>query len=330
MRIKLVGLVALVLLCISAFLPLTVYASADTTAPTLNAWVSGDKLQATASDDSSGIDAILVDGKRINYLVNGAVTVNLKDYAGTDSAITVQAVDFAGNKSETVKITNPYYTPPAATPAPTTAPIVPVSSPATPTPTASPQPESSQPAASERPVQSNPYALDPNADNPLTPEGAGETVDNASSEQGKEFFTINTPDGNTFYLVIDRQRGDHDVYFLNAVTESDLKALAEKDGNTSELEPVPTLEPTPEPSPELEPEPEPEPEEKGGINPLIIILLVAAAGGAGYYFKVLRPKKAQAVENAFDEDMDDEDEEGYEFDDGYYGNAEEYPEDDIE
>lgn len=53
-------------------------------------------------------------------------------------------------------------------------------------------------------------------------------VDNASDEQGKEFYTIMTPDENVFYLIIDKQRDSENVYFLNAVTESDLMALAQK------------------------------------------------------------------------------------------------------
>lgn len=52
-------------------------------------------------------------------------------------------------------------------------------------------------------------------------------VDNATDADGKEFFTITTPAENVFYLVIDRQRETENVYFLNAVTEADLLALAE-------------------------------------------------------------------------------------------------------
>ena len=64
---------------------------------------------------------------------------------------------------------------------------------------------------------------------PFTPEGTGTVVDNATDGDGKEFFTITTPSENVFYLIIDRQRDGQNVYFLNAVTEKDLLALAEKD-----------------------------------------------------------------------------------------------------
>lgn len=63
---------------------------------------------------------------------------------------------------------------------------------------------------------------------PLTPEGQGTVLDNAGEEDGKEFFTFKTPSEHVFYLVIDRQRNGENVYFLNAVTESDLMELAEK------------------------------------------------------------------------------------------------------
>lgn len=69
--------------------------------------------------------------------------------------------------------------------------------------------------------------------NPFTPKGTGTVLDNATSEDEKEFYTIVTPDENVFYLVIDKQRDADNVYFLNAVTESDLMALAEKDGDTT-------------------------------------------------------------------------------------------------
>lgn len=62
--------------------------------------------------------------------------------------------------------------------------------------------------------------------NPFTPDGTGTVVDNATDQDGKEFFTITTAEEAVFYLVIDRQRETENVYFLNAVTVADLMALA--------------------------------------------------------------------------------------------------------
>lgn len=131
--------------------------------------------------------------------------------------------------------------------------------------------------------------------NPFTPAGSGTVVDNATGEDGKEFYTITTPDENVFYLVIDRQREQENVYFLNAVTEKDLLALAEKSGKADES-PAPTQPVAPKPEPTSEPTPAPEPEKSGNMGMLIfVVLAVLAGGGAGYYFKIYRPKQEQAA-----------------------------------
>ena len=93
--------------------------------------------------------------------------------------------------------------------------------------------------------------------NPLTPDGQGTLLDNATGEEGKEFFTITTADESVFYLVIDRQKSGENVYFLNTVTVDDLMALAEP-GKEEAPAPAVTPEPEPAPTPDVEPEPEPE------------------------------------------------------------------------
>lgn len=65
---------------------------------------------------------------------------------------------------------------------------------------------------------------------PLTPDGTGTVIDNVTNEDGKEFFTITTPSKHVFYLIIDRQKNAENVYFLDAVTEKDLLALAQSEG----------------------------------------------------------------------------------------------------
>jgi hypothetical protein len=152
---------------------------------------------------------------------------------------------------------------------------------------------------------------------PFTPEGTGTVVDNATDGDGKEFFTITTPSENVFYLIIDRQRDGQNVYFLNAVTEKDLLALAEKDPEPEVTEPV--MEPEPETEPPTEPETEPGPEKTSGFpmgNILMIAAVLLAGGGAGYYFKVYRPKHEAP-------DMDNEE---YDYEDDPYGDIEEIEE----
>lgn len=68
---------------------------------------------------------------------------------------------------------------------------------------------------------------------PLTPKGNLTTVDDVhqvSDEdtiEDKQFITVQSKNGNTFYIIIDRNGDSENVYFLNAVDETDLMALME-------------------------------------------------------------------------------------------------------
>ena len=269
-------------LCISAFFtPVTAYAKGggDTTPPVISAELSGDTLHIEASDEDSGVDAVYIGTKRINYRVDHAIDVEFGDYAGTEAEMVgVYAIDFAGNQSEVVEVKNPHYEGTADTEAETTA-----------------------------------------EPNPFTPAGQATVLDNATDGDGKEFYTFVTPEENVFYLVIDNQRDSENVYFLNAVTEDDLAALAEKGEksggsesavpevivctcadkceagmvNTScpvcknDLSACTGKEQAP---PETE-EPAKEETKKGNGGAFIFVLLAALiVGGAGYYFKIYKPK----------------------------------------
>ena len=147
-----------------------------------------------------------------------------------------------------------------------------------------------QPEATSAPVETE---AEPETQNPFTPDGTGTVVDNATDEDGKEFYTITTADESVFYLVIDKQKTSENVYFLNAVTVDDLLPLAKQgEEPAEEVTPEPEPEPT-EPVEEVT-EPEPEPEAKKTDSPLLSLLLIGAVvligGGVGYYFKIYKPK----------------------------------------
>ena len=149
----------------------------------------------------------------------------------------------------------------------------------------------------------------------------------------KQFITVQTSGGNTFYIVIDYDKPvdedgeQYQTYFFSIVDEADLLAAMEAAGmevpdcactvkcaaggintdcpvcavNMSEC--VGTKA---EPEPVDEPEPaDPEPEQKSNTGTVLLILAVALiGGGAGWYFKVYRPKHQRAAQP--EEDYGDE------------------------
>lgn len=162
-------------------------------------------------------------------------------------------------------------------------------------------------AQSDEPAEeTTPPATTETTAKPFTPDGTGTVVDNATDKDGKEFFTITTPNENVFYLIIDRQRTEENVYFLNAVTEKDLLALAEPDPEPNVTEPV--TQPEPEPEPVAEPEPEPEKDAGFPVgNLLMVAAVLLVGGGAAYYFKVYRPKHEAPELDEDDYDYDEND-----------------------
>ena len=154
----------------------------------------------------------------------------------------------------------------------------------------------------------------------------------------KQFITVQTSGGNTFYIVIDydkpvnEEEEQYQTYFFSVVDEADLLAAAEAAGvelpacvctvkcaagdintdcpvcavNMSEC--VGTKA---EPEPVDEPEPaEPEPEQKSNTGTLLLILAVALiGGGAGWYFKIYRPKHqwAEQPEENYGDELEDYD-----------------------
>ena len=155
---------------------------------------------------------------------------------------------------------------------------------------------------------------------PLTPEGNLTIVDDIEGEAAgdKQFITVQTKGGNTFYIIVDRAAdGENTVYFLNAVDEADLLALME-DGEPAacsctekcaagavNMTECAGKEPEPEPTPEPEETPEPE-KEAGGLNPavLLVVLVLLGGGGALAYFKLVKGKQASTRGSA---DLDDYD-----------------------
>ena len=167
----------------------------------------------------------------------------------------------------------------------------------------------------------------------LTPDGNLSLIDDigSSTRSGKQFITVETKNGNVFYLIIDRDdEGEETVHFLNQVDEADLLTLMGDDAPAAETPAVcnckekcaavavntncpvckNNLSECSGKEPVTEPEPEPEqPEKKSSGGLLVIVLLLALAGGGAFaYVKFIKPKQGVKV-SADPDDYDFEDEE---------------------
>ena len=168
----------------------------------------------------------------------------------------------------------------------------------------------------------------------FTEEGSLVTRDLLYDEHtNKQFITVQTSGGSTFYIVIDYDKPtdedaeQYETYFFSVVDEADLLAALEASGaelpectctekcvagainmdcpvcSTNMTECV-GVEPEPVEEPESTSEPEPE-QTSGNTGTLLLILVVAlVVGGAGWYFKVYRPKQQRVAET--EEDYGDE------------------------
>ncbi len=150
---------------------------------------------------------------------------------------------------------------------------------------------------------------------PFSVAGNGQLLDDITDDETKQFLTVQTKNGNTFFMVIDRSRNSENVYMLSLVDEYDLaEFLGEETEPVEEEKPAVVIEePQPEPVPE---ESQPEPENAGMNMGAVLTILVLGAGVVGgyYYFKILKPKREE--EEAESEDLEF-------YDGGAYTNEEE-------
>lgn len=192
------------------------------------------------------------------------------------------------------------------------------------------------------------------ADNSFTPTGNMTLIDDFfqieaeatenSPQRDKQFITLESKNGNVFYLVIDRNGDEENVYFMNLVDEADLMALIEanEDGtqapvcsctNKCAIGAIKTdceicrtnmsecvgKEPVVEPEPTEPVEEEPSEEEPSvNLMPVLILLIAGAGGGAFYWFKIRKPKEKNVGNNDLDDydfGQDDDYDEETELDD---------------
>ncbi len=153
------------------------------------------------------------------------------------------------------------------------------------------------------------------------PAGNGILLEDVSgSEINRQFITVQSKVGNTFYIVIDKDmKGNENVYFMNLVDEYDLLAFSEdfpegapvkKTSNEKKTDNADAGEDTDDTESENTEQPEETAKPEAGGNNTLILLIGGAllvGGAAFYYFKIYKGGKSKAPKQSVsDDDEDDE------------------------
>lgn len=286
----------------------------DTDKPTLNAAIQDGLLSVQAADRTSGIKAIYVNGYEFTDLTNGTLSIRLQQFDTGYENFTIQAKDEAGNLSDVYKMQNPYYQDPQK------------------------QEEKNGNGESEEALPASAEATVPTDAKATviehTVNGEDKSSGNLEEEnvkEGKEFYTIQTKSEKIFYLVIDKEQSENNVYLLTEVSENDLLNFNESNSvvlpqNSAVIEsalPISqndvieekNITEVSEDQNEKEPEKAATAKEKEGKNEkepssndsgtYIILLLVAVGVCGGYYLKKFVKDKKNEVD---DDDFEYEDE----------------------
>lgn len=322
----------------------------DRTPPIVRAGIDGDFLCVEATDRLSVVKAVYICNHSFTNLKENTLKIKIKDYADKYKQLNINAVDELGNESEPIQIENPYYYDDFKTQMnkdayldtqlnsviSPTIPNMPMSVTST---MKMQQPEQSivaidenkKPASSSMDIEESPKEI-----LPFTPNGQGTIIDNTSSKNEKEFYTINTPDENTFYLVVDKQRNSDNVYFLDKVKENDLLSLTEKTKDKDKEVEIAVSQPEPKcickqlcevgqvntncsicindlnkcigKALDISVDKDKEEKSKNNVGTFIfIILAILIVAIAGYYLKIYKPKHDLDDAEDLEDLIDDED-----------------------
>ena len=327
----------------------------DHYAPEVTAGFRDLVLHVEAVDDLSEVAGIQVNSLLFTTLVDGMLDVRMEAPLLEYRQLAIRAYDYAGNFSDPVTLDNPYYVEPTPEPTNTPKPTKKPTTAKKPTSTKKPSSGSSSsttsqatatpvvtatpaPVTTTTPQQQIVYVTpDPNMYSyyqpqvtaepetvyvPLGPgqpyksEGNMQTMDMLySASTNKQFITVQTRAGETYYMVIDydkpidEENDIYETYFLNLVDDRDLMSVVSED----EIQPTPTPQivyVTPEPT-QIPQQTAPIVVEDDGMEEVLPTILliggVAAIGGA--IFWLVKKKKDSSARNV--PDFDDE----YEFED---------------
>ena len=174
-----------------------------------------------------------------------------------------------------------------------------------------------QTETAEQVIEEQPAEQPATEGTPFSTPGNGQLVDDKENDSSKQFLTVQTKNGNTFYMVIDRSSNTENVYMMSLVDENDLAEFLDETEKSKETEESTVVIPetTPETTPAAEEETEVKKEEKTGMNVkglgAIVLAVILGVAGIAVYKKHGRGKEEDYVS------------EQLEFSDGPYVNEEE-------
>ena len=152
--------------------------------PTLNAAISEKSLTVNALSEK-GIRAIYVNGYRFENTGNGNLKIKLTQFDAGYKKFYIYAEDMEGIASDIYEVENPYF---------------------------DTDPKDDKDPSKELPEDASPTEV---------VEAQGE-VSEYMYNSGREFYTIETINGKTFYLIVDMNSDEDKVYFLTEISERDL------------------------------------------------------------------------------------------------------------
>ena len=153
----------------------------------------------------------------------------------------------------------------------------------------------------------------------LTPDGNMSLVDDLKEDEasGLQYMTVTTKNGSNFFIIIDRNGREENVYFLNTVDAADLmnimtdeekKQFETEKPEVEEEKPILDVEEKTEADEKLVEEETPAKPVNNALPMLAVFGVLGAVMAGGYYMLKIKPKKNQP---SIDEDLEFYDDEEY-------------------
>ena len=217
----------------------------DSTKPTLNAAVNNGSLTVETNDNESGVKAVYVNGFEFTNLTEGTLNIRMQQFDTGYESFSIQAMDYAGNMSDSYRVRNPYYK--AKDASGKDAKVLPDSAeatkPAEATATVTDHIKTDEAGNTLANLFSNALAsgdaVSGNSKSDEKKKALAEADGYEKSEvqetvpgKGREFYTIEAKSGKVFYLIIDRNGEEEKVHFVTDITENDLLNVTEDNSGT--------------------------------------------------------------------------------------------------